>query len=216
LAEKYHDISTYAYTLNNPIIYNDPTGNYIVGTDGAPVTRDPSSKTGYSANISKSALQLANAMNSTEQGRSDFNDMFDSTDQAYQLKINNSKRGSFGGIKYGTTDNGDDLNVITVYAGEIAAAVDHVKNGGLLGLKEFDPNPKGPTSHEQADLMNTIAEKMSFTDAVLSIGASVVSHEKGHVENNSRNIIDNSGQKEVLPEEKETKVLKQTVEQIED
>jgi RHS repeat-associated protein len=33
LAEKYHDISTYAYTLNNPIIYNDPTGNYIVGTD---------------------------------------------------------------------------------------------------------------------------------------------------------------------------------------
>jgi RHS repeat-associated protein len=213
LAEEYPDFSSYSYALNNPLRYTDPTGMYIVGTDGKPVTRDPNSKTGYSPNISKSALQLADAMNNTKQGKSDFNNMLNSTDQAYKLNINNKKKGAFGGIRYEKTDNGDPLNIITVYAGQIADAVNHVKQGGLLGPVEADPkDPEGGTSQVQADLMNEIAEQLSTFNAVLAIGAAVVSHEVGHVENGSQN--SNKAADEILPEKKETEVLRQTVENI--
>ena len=38
LCEKYYWISPYAYCLNNPVRYTDPTGKWVVGRDGNPVT----------------------------------------------------------------------------------------------------------------------------------------------------------------------------------
>jgi hypothetical protein len=37
LCEKYYWISPYAYCMNNPVKYTDPTGKWIAGSDGKPV-----------------------------------------------------------------------------------------------------------------------------------------------------------------------------------
>ncbi|GBU06812.1 hypothetical protein AwDysgo_01430 [Bacteroidales bacterium] len=68
LAEKYYNISPYAYVANNPLRYIDPTGMWIVGTDGRAVAY--SRKNGWSENAPRDVQRLGNAMMKTETGKS--------------------------------------------------------------------------------------------------------------------------------------------------
>jgi len=73
LAEKYYEISPYAWCGNNPVRMVDPTGMYIVGTDGKPVTYD--SENGFSANASSDTQLIGNAMMQTPEGKTVFENM---------------------------------------------------------------------------------------------------------------------------------------------
>ena len=74
MAEKYPGISPYAFCMNNPVRYTDPTGKWIVGTDGRPVVY--SKEIGWSRNASNDVKRVGNALLKTENGQKRLNAMF--------------------------------------------------------------------------------------------------------------------------------------------
>jgi len=59
LCEKYYWISPYAYCMNNPVKYTDPTGKWIAGSDGNPVSFNDGK---WSSNASSDVKRMGNAM----------------------------------------------------------------------------------------------------------------------------------------------------------
>ena len=74
--EKYYAISPYAYCAANPVKFVDPTGKWIVGTDGKDVSFDK--KKGWSSNATVDIVKIAGSMMRTKQGRKTLNKMINS------------------------------------------------------------------------------------------------------------------------------------------
>lgn len=66
------DVSPYMYCAANPIRFTDPTGCYIVGTDGKRVTFQNET---WSKNASKDVQRIGNSMMLTKTGTKLLNDM---------------------------------------------------------------------------------------------------------------------------------------------
>jgi RHS repeat-associated protein len=82
MAEKYYHISPYLYCAGDPVNATDPTGKWIKGTDGKPVTY----KNGkWSSNASADVQKIGNAMMLSEEGRNVLNDMFKTK---YSISLN--------------------------------------------------------------------------------------------------------------------------------
>jgi len=65
--------------MNNPVRFVDPTGKWIVGTDGEPVFY--SKEIGWSGNASDDVKTIGNAMLKTETGQERLNAMFNNTEK---------------------------------------------------------------------------------------------------------------------------------------
>ncbi|GIV28897.1 MAG: hypothetical protein KatS3mg027_2711 [Bacteroidia bacterium] len=71
----YVPISSYVFSLNNPVMLTDQDGNIIVGSDGKPVTyeRGENGIIKWSENATADIIEVGNAMLSTEFGEKAFN-----------------------------------------------------------------------------------------------------------------------------------------------
>jgi hypothetical protein len=76
LAHKYPSLSPYSFVANNPMIFTDQTGAYIVGMDGKPVFMEKvNGKLQMSANASADIKRAGNSMLVTATGRSTMRQM---------------------------------------------------------------------------------------------------------------------------------------------
>ena len=102
LAEKYYSISPYAYCLNNPLRYTDPTGKWVVGKDGKPVTY--STEKGWSKNTTKDVKRIGNAMMKTETGTSQLNKLFEHSSEISMSVSHKVVKAENGSILFGNTE----------------------------------------------------------------------------------------------------------------
>ena len=129
LAEKYYSISPYAYCANNPVRFVDPTGKYIVGTDGKPVTYTDGQ---WSINASTDVQTIGNAMLLTPEGKEVVDNMIGTE---YGISINLSLGISTEGpdklgqaeISYDSNDNVKGVE-ITLYKRAIEENADHYRS----------------------------------------------------------------------------------------
>jgi hypothetical protein len=172
LCEKYYWISPYAFALNNPVRYTDPTGKYIVGMDGKPVTYDD--KNGWSSNASEDVQRIGNAMMITPEGKDVFNNMV-STD--YGITINykegfhpeNENKSGDTEIKY--DGNGKITSVaLNLYDGKIKEDVAAYQKASQPGNTIINPTEKQQILSEQVP---------SMTERIGQVGA----HEGTHATN---------------------------------
>lgn len=150
LCEKYYWISPYAYCLNNPVKYTDPTGKWIAGTDGNPVSF---TKGQWSSNASPDVQRMGNAMFKSGTASRQLFGMMDNTAKI-SIKISDETvKGADGGYVLGKTDPGkvfvdndnnnnitkvDEYNVV-IYEGSIKEAL------GILNGNSGDDKYKGLT-----------------------------------------------------------------------
>ena len=108
LAEVFWSISPYAYCVNNPVMYTDPTGMYIVGTDGKPVTYSiEEGKVVWSSNVTTDVERVGNAMLKTETGGEQL-DFLINHEAAISIEISSEiKRDKNGILIAGDTKSGD-------------------------------------------------------------------------------------------------------------
>jgi len=148
LCEKYYWISPYAYCLNNPVRYTDPTGKWIAGADGNPVTFTNGK---WSSNASLDVQRMGNAMLKSGTASRQLFGMMDNTAKISITISGEAVKGADGGYILGNTDPGkvivDNDNNITkvdgynmvIYEGSIKEAL------GILNGNSGDDKYKGLT-----------------------------------------------------------------------
>ena len=192
IAVKQKQALQYAYALNNPVRYTDPTGKWIVGTDGNSVIY--SIKSGWSRNVSDVVRKVRNAMLGTVTGAKQLNYMLHHTEKismAFSSEIilegeNKYRMGNDHKTVYTNHSDGSIVDVeheITIYDKAIEREISN----------EAGDNPyKGLTMDE-------------------AIGA-VAGHESGHTERENTNIDVKGGtlkEIEAHPDEIENQILKE-------
>ena len=77
LAREYAPISPYVISLNNPLIFRDADGNYVIGSDGKPVTytQGKNGQIKWSSNATADVKKIGEAMLKTEKGKQVFDKM---------------------------------------------------------------------------------------------------------------------------------------------
>jgi len=154
LAEKYPQLSPYVFCANNPVRYTDPTGKWIVGTDGKPVTYDQ--EKGWSLNASADVQKLGNAMMLTPEGTKVFNDMSGTKYSIainYKEGFNSENHDKLGETKIDHT--GDKINSVEInlFDGKIQEDVTEYQQANQSGYKLQDPTAKQQLLSEQTPTM---------------------------------------------------------------
>jgi RHS repeat-associated protein len=200
MAEKYYNVSPYAYCLNNPVRFVDPTGMWIVGTNGKAATYD--SKNGWSANASKDIIRIGNAMMLTPVGKEVLKTMIGTE---YGISINmdpgvsshNPER--LGGAEIFTnTTSGKIAKVdITLYEGKIKEHLDYYQKMG---------NTHGAEGNtEKAQLL--LKQQPTLTERIGQIAV----HEGEHATNpDAQDKIVGKEKAEAQAVKKEIQAIKQT------
>ena len=171
MAGKYPWISMYAYCMNNPVRYIDPTGKWIVGTDGKRVTYDQGK--GWSANASADVQKIGNAMMITPDGKKVFNDMSSAKygiTLNYNEGFNPESHDKLGETKINHT--GDKINSVEInlYEGKIQEDVAGYQKASQPGNSIQNPTEKDQLLLEQTPTM---------TERIGQVGA----HEGTHATN---------------------------------
>jgi len=198
LAEKYYSISPYAQWANNPIKYMDPTGKWIVGTDGEKVTYTHGMPygNGWSDNASDDVIRVGNALLQTPTGTARLSFMLNHEEK---ISITISPEAPMEGGKYIGASNlrtGQVLNNnATITVGEHKMTI---YEGSLERLTESE--------------LESLYKGLTMEEA---IGA-VAGHESGHMEKeNTRRAYENvyegaSHDNEKGPNEIENQIIKET------
>jgi RHS repeat-associated protein len=203
MMEKYYGWSPFAYCMNNPVKYTDPTGMYIVGTDGKAVIYDE--KNGWSANASQDVQRIGNAMMLTPVGKEVFNSML-GTEFGISMNINpglNSINDENLGRTniYTNRESGEITKVdVILYEGGIKDHLDYYKEMGNT------PGAKGNT--EKAQLL--LDQQPTLTERIGQVGV----HEGEHATNPIAQgfIVGREAEAEPQAVRKEIQAIRQTTE----
>jgi RHS repeat-associated protein len=172
LAEKYYSWSPYSWCAGNPVRFTDPTGKWVVGRDGNPVTY--SSEKGWSKNASKDVIRIGNEMVKTNTGMTQLTGMIN--DEA-AINISISKDVVKEGEKYELGNFVPTDAYITQEGNVIAKQLDIVINEG--SVKEYI---KSKGAEPSKSIVNAV------------IGATAV-HESGHTDReNIKQVRENKAQ----------------------
>ena len=134
-ADKYPHLSPYLYCAANPLRYIDPSGKWIVGTDGKRIYY--SVERGFSKNASSDVVEIGNAMLLAETGKKILNNMLN-TDYPIYLSFGFTEKGNAGrtttNVSFKKYKNGGFNKQVT--------DVSIILN--MLGIKELndDKNPR--------------------------------------------------------------------------
>jgi RHS repeat-associated protein len=159
LAEKYYSVSPYVYCLNNPVRYTDPTGMWIPGADGKPITYDE--ENGWSTNASEDVRKIGDAMMQTPEGKKVFDDM---TATKYSITIKYKEgfhpeiRDKLGETRTIYDESGEITDVtINLFDGKIRENVAEYQQAHQSGLPL-----KEPTEYQQElyDATPTMTERI--------------------------------------------------------
>jgi RHS repeat-associated protein len=160
---QYYAVSSYAYCNNNPIRYTDPTGKWIAGTDGKPVTFTNGQ---WSSNASADVQRVGNAMMGTNEGTGHLNDMLSPNSQKISIEISSS---------IVNDGNNYDTGLTTNRAGKDAS-------GNLIIAESKITIYEGSIQHlTGSESGNNQLKGLDMEDAI----GVVVGHEKGHTEKES-------------------------------
>ena len=134
-ADKYPHLSPYLYCAGNPLRYIDPSGKWIVGTDGKRIYY--SVERVFSKNASSDVVEIGNAMLLAETGKKILNNMLN-TDYPIYLSFGFTEKGNAGrtttNVSFKKNKNGGFNKQVT--------DVSIILN--MLGIKELndDKNPR--------------------------------------------------------------------------
>ena len=196
LAEKYYSISPYVYVLNNPIKYTDPTGMWIKGADGKPVTFINGQ---WSSNASADVQRVGNALTSTTTGTERLNYML-GHDEKISITLTNDVVLKDGGYSLGHNNR---------------TGLQLYRDGSIkVGEHQIVINTGSIEKMTSQDAGENPYKGLTMEDA---IGA-VAGHESGHTEKeNTKQSIENHQAKqkgspiihnlEARPNEIENKIL---------
>jgi hypothetical protein len=209
LVNVYLPISPYAYSLNNPIIFRDADGNYVVGSDGKAVTcNNEGGQIKWSANATADVRRIGNTLLKTTIGTEQFVKAQDAS-YGINLKITSILNHKLLGntVTHFTWDD-------KTKKGEMKSADITIYEGSLKQQEaDFCVSGCNPTT-DQGNLYQQVSKEGS-TDADI---AAVAAHEMEHAADpqNVKQLMENQklGTKhdtEAKPEEKESKVLQEQI-----